>query len=85
MVGEFSDSALLKTFGRAGIGVFPAPSGMRDDIAAQFDAKPIGALQGVSESWYAISAHRKIQHPAISAILAVGASRLADADADGVP
>lgn len=72
IVGEFSDSALLKTFGRAGIGLFPAPAGMREDIAAQFGARPVGAMRGVSETWYAISTHRKIQHPAITAILASG-------------
>lgn len=72
IVGEFSDSALMKTFGRAGMGLFPAPAGLREDIAAQYDAQPIGAFDGVGESWYAISTHRKIQHPAIEAILSAG-------------
>lgn len=72
IVGEFSDSALLKTFGRAGMGVFPAPTEMRDDLALQFDAYAIGTLDGVSETWYAISTHRRIQHPAVAAVLAAG-------------
>lgn len=72
VVGEFSDSALLKTFGRAGVGLFPAPAGMSEEIAAQYRARPIGKLQGVSETWYAISTQRRVQHPAISAIVAVG-------------
>lgn len=76
VVGEFVDSALLKTFGRAGLGLFPAPSSMHEDIAAQFDAFPIGELKGVSESWYAISAHRRVQHPAVAIIHAAGGSRL---------
>jgi LysR family transcriptional activator of nhaA len=74
VVGEFSDSALLKTFGRAGVGLFPAPAGMREDIASQYRARPIGTFEGVSETWFAVSAQRKTQHPAISAVLA--ASRL---------
>ena len=69
VVGEFSDSALLKTFGRAGMGLFPAPTVMREDIAAQFGAQPIGALEGVKESWYAISTQRKLDHPAMPAVL----------------
>lgn len=76
VVGEFSDSALLKTFGRAGVGLFPAPAGMSEEIAAQYRARPIGKLQGVSETWYAISTQRRIQHPAISAIVAAGQSSL---------
>ena len=76
VVGEFTDSALLKTFGRAGLGLFPAPADMHADIAAQFAAMPVGTLQGVSESWYAISTQRRIQHPAVTAIQAGGGARL---------
>ncbi len=70
VVGEFSDSALLKTFGRAGAGVFPAPSGMRRLVAEQYDARPLGTLEGVRETWHAISAHRRIPHPGVAAVLA---------------
>ena len=76
VVGEFTDSALLKTFGRAGLGLFPAPAGMHEDIAAQFSAIPVGTLHGVSESWYAISTHRRVQHPAVALIQAAGGKRL---------
>jgi len=76
VVGEFTDSALLKTFGRAGLGFFPAPAGMHEDVAAQFNAMPVGTLQGVSESWYAISTHRRVQHPAVALIHASVGNRL---------
>jgi LysR family transcriptional activator of nhaA len=72
VIGEFSDSALLKTFGRAGLGLFPAPADMQADILAQFGAKPLGRLDGVRESWYAIAAQRRVQHPAVAAIMAQG-------------
>lgn len=72
VVGEFSDSALLKTFGRAGCGLFPAPAAMRDEVKAQFNALPVGELAGVRESWYAISLQRRLPHPAIAAIHAGG-------------
>jgi len=77
IVGEFTDSALLKTFGRAGLGLFPAPANMHADIAAQFSAIPVGTLHGVSESWYAISTQRRVQHPAVALIQAVGGKQLA--------
>jgi len=76
IVGEFSDSALLKTFGRAGLGLFPAPSEMHADIAAQFDARPLGTLANVRESWYAIVTRRRIQHPAVAMIQATGIAAL---------
>ncbi len=76
VVGEFTDSALLKTFGRAGLGLFPAPAGMHEDIAAQFSAFPVGTLHGVHESWYAISTQRRVQHPAIALIHEAGGNRL---------
>lgn len=76
IVGEFSDSALLKTFGRAGLGLFPAPAAMHADILSQFGAKPLGPLQGVNESWYAISTPRRVQHPAVAIIQAAGGDRL---------
>lgn len=76
IVGEFSDSALLKTFGRAGLGLFPAPATMQADILAQFQAQPLGALQGVSESWYAISTHKRLPHPAVAVIRDAGGERL---------
>ncbi|MBL8478278.1 MAG: LysR family transcriptional regulator [Sterolibacteriaceae bacterium] len=76
VVGEFSDSALLKTFGRAGLGLFPAPSGMHADILAQFGARPLGTLADVREHWYAIVTQRRIQHPAVEAIQAGGIASL---------
>jgi len=72
VAGEISDSALLKTFGRAGLGLFPAPAAMAADILAQFNALPLGTLHGVRESWYAISAQRRMQHPAVAALQAAG-------------
>jgi LysR family transcriptional activator of nhaA len=76
LVGEFSDSALLKTFGRAGLGLFPAPSGMHADILAQFGARSLGALADVRENWYAIVTQRRIQHPAVEAIQSGGIASL---------
>lgn len=78
VIGEFTDSALLKTFGRAGLGLFPAPAPMQADILAQFGARPVGMLRGVSESWYAIASHRRVQHPAVAHILESGAVPLGD-------
>ncbi|MFK3738030.1 transcriptional activator NhaR [Massilia sp. TN1-12] len=70
VVGEFEDNALLNTFGRRGLGLFFAPAALANEIAEQFQAIEIGRASGVREQFYAISNDRKIQHPAVEAILA---------------
>lgn len=70
IVGEFEDSALLTTFGRGGLGIFPAPLALAEQVAAQLDAQPLGAMAGVSEQIYAISSERRIRHPAVEALCA---------------
>ncbi|KIF83225.1 transcriptional activator NhaR [Noviherbaspirillum autotrophicum] len=69
VVGEFDDNALLNTFGRNGVGLFPAPSALAKDVREQFGAVPVGELAQVREQFYAISNERKIKHPAVEAIL----------------
>lgn len=70
IVGEFEDSALLNTFGRGGLGIFPAPLVLANQIALQLEAQPLGSMSGVSEQIYAISNERRIRHPAIEVLCA---------------
>jgi LysR family transcriptional activator of nhaA len=66
---EIEDSALMKTFAAAGVGLFVAPVAVTDEIEKRYDVVKIGDLQGVTESFYAITIRRKVDHPAIDAIL----------------
>lgn len=68
VVGEFEDSALLKVFGQAGLGLFPAPSVIAAEVERQFQVRRVGTLQEVRERYYAISVERKLKHPAVVAI-----------------
>lgn len=68
IVGEFEDSALLMTFGRSGLGLFPAPALLADNLAEQFQVQPVGEMADVREQYFAISNERKISHPAVDAI-----------------
>jgi len=70
IVAEFEDSALLNTFGRGGLGIFPSPLALADQIAAQLNAQVLGPMTGVSEQIYAISNERRIRHPAIEVLCA---------------
>jgi LysR family transcriptional activator of nhaA len=68
IVGEFDDSALMKAFGKAGTGIFPAPVILADEILSQYDAEIIGRADSVVVKYYAISIERKLIHPAVLAI-----------------
>ena len=69
LVGEFDDSALLKTFGAAGMGVFPATDWVHDELATQFNVTRVGSCEGVEEHFYAIGAHKKVLHPLVQKLL----------------
>jgi LysR family transcriptional regulator, transcriptional activator of nhaA len=66
--GEFEDSALLKTFGRSGEGVFAVPAAIESDIRDHYGVGRIGRAAGLRERFYAISVERKLKHPAVVAI-----------------
>lgn len=69
VVGEFEDSALLKTFGGSGMGVFPAPAMVHDELVAHYQVEQVGACDGVQESFFAIGTQRKIMHPLVQRLL----------------
>ncbi len=69
IVGEFDDSALMRAFGQAGIGVFPAPSLIAREVCQQDGVRVIGEAESLQESFYAISVERRLSHPAVLAIL----------------
>jgi len=73
VVGEFEDSALLVTFGAAGMGVFPAPELIHDKLTARYDVQRMGACEGVEEHFFAIGTEKKIQHPLVQRLLPVRA------------
>lgn len=68
IVGEFDDSALLKAFGEAGVGIFCAPKAIEEEVKSHFKVKSIGSTDDVKERFFAITAERRIKHPAIVAI-----------------
>ena len=68
VVGEFEDSALLKVFGTASVGLFAAPSAIEEEVCRQYRVRSLGELPKVRERYYAISPERKLKHPAVAAI-----------------
>ena len=68
VAGEFKDSALLKTFGEAGTGLVAAPMAIEKEVRKHYGVGLVGTLDGVSESYYAISIERRLKNPAVVAI-----------------
>lgn len=69
IVGEFEDSALLKTFGSSGMGVFPAAEWINDELLAQYAVLKLGPCEGVSEQFFGVGTERKVQHPLVKRLL----------------
>ncbi|MDD2833943.1 MAG: transcriptional activator NhaR [Methylotenera sp.] len=70
IVGEFDDSALMRAFGQAGVGIFTAPSIIEDEVIQQHGVIKIGQTDAVIERVYAISVERRASHPAVMAVSA---------------
>lgn len=69
IVGEFEDSAMLKTFGASGMGVFPAAQWVHDDLLAFYQVQRLGSCEGVNENFFAIGTEKKVQHPLVQRLL----------------
>lgn len=67
IVGEFDDSALLKVFGQAGIGVFAGPAAVEEELVRQYKVQASGRADGVVERDFAISGERRLKHPGVVA------------------
>jgi len=65
IAGEFDDSALLKAFGEAGVGIFAAPSVIEEEICRMYRASVIGRTDEIEERFYAISPERRLRHPSV--------------------
>lgn len=76
IVAEFQDSALLKVFGQEGLGAFPAPAAIVEEIQRQYRVRHVGTLNNLHERYYAISIERRLKHPAVVAVSAAAKSQL---------
>lgn len=72
IIGEFDDSVLTKYFGKAGYGVFCAPTIVDEHVIEQFGVKLIGRTTDVIEHYYLISPERKVKHPAVQHLIEQG-------------
>ena len=69
VAGEFEDSALLEAFGGNGMGAFPAALAVADDLLRRHGARLLGTCDGVRESFFAVTAQRRVEHPLVRLML----------------
>jgi LysR family transcriptional regulator, transcriptional activator of nhaA len=68
VVGEFADGALMQAFGSHGAGVFLVPTVVEAEMTREFGVQVVGRTREMVDDFYAISAERRITHPAVAAI-----------------
>jgi LysR family transcriptional activator of nhaA len=66
---EVDDAGLLRVFGSLGRGVFPVRAVLKTEVEDLHDVAYVGACDGVRERYYAITADRRIKHPALSVLV----------------
>jgi LysR family transcriptional activator of nhaA len=71
IIGEFEDSALMKSLGESGLGLFPAPSGLADAIESQHGVESLGVLKDAAVSYHAVTVKRSVEHLGVEAICQV--------------
>jgi len=68
IMGEFDDSALMKAFGQAGVGIFVVPSAIAEEVASQYKVNILGKTDEIREQFFAITAQRRLTNSALIAI-----------------
>jgi len=69
VVAEFDDSALMKSFGQEGVGVFAAPTVISREVEEQYKVKAIGQVEEIKELFYAISVERRVSNAITAAVI----------------
>jgi LysR family transcriptional activator of nhaA len=65
ILAEFEDSALLKVFGGDEQGFFAMPNVAVEALARSYGVRVIGETQDCRERFFAVSAERRLKHPAV--------------------
>jgi LysR family transcriptional activator of nhaA len=68
LVGEFQDPAFVSVLALHGLGFMPVPSVVAAEVVKRFGFRTIGRTEECKQQFYAITAERKLAHPAVLAI-----------------
>jgi LysR family transcriptional activator of nhaA len=76
VVAEAEDSALLKAFAADGMGAMFVPTVIAKQVCRRYDVTEVAVIDGVDERFYAITAERRIVHPAVIAMRSAARAEL---------
>lgn len=65
---EIENNDLTNVFAEGGAGMFAAPAVITADIRIRYAVEVVGRAEGIGEDFYAITAERRLEHPAVVAI-----------------
>jgi LysR family transcriptional activator of nhaA len=69
VVAEVDDSALIKVFGRHGLGYFAAPTSIRDEVCRQYQVVHVASIDDVRDTLYAVTRARGSHNDAVTELL----------------
>ncbi|MBA3452546.1 MAG: LysR family transcriptional regulator, partial [Deltaproteobacteria bacterium] len=76
VIGEFDDAGTLRAFGLRGWGLFPVRAALAAEVSDLGTAKRVGKLDGLVETYFAITRDRTIRHPGIARMVERARARL---------
>ncbi|HYP16076.1 MAG TPA: transcriptional activator NhaR [Opitutus sp.] len=68
VVAEFDDAALMKVMATDGRGFTPVPTLVAQEAVDRFSLRLIGATERCRDQFFAITAERRLDHPAVAAL-----------------
>lgn len=75
VLGEFEDTALMSVVASEGLGFVPMAEVVAKELR-QFNLEPIGTTTSVTAQFYAITAERRLHHPAVALLTEKAKNRL---------
>ena len=82
IVAEVEDNDLINMLSEAGAGLFAVPAIIADDIQVRYAVERAGRAKGMRERYFAITASRRLEHPAVVAITNTARDELLYSDGD---
>lgn len=69
VVAEVDDSALIKVFGRQGLGYFAAPTAIQDEVCRQYQVEHIARISEVRDTLYAVTRSGRSHNAAVAELI----------------
>lgn len=76
IAGEFDDAGMMRVAGASGMGILPVRAALRAEVEDAHAMEFVGALDGLMEKYYVLTAERRTRHTAVARIVERARKRL---------